>query len=145
LSFASHTTRLEIEWAHCDPAGIVWNPRFFEFFDIGTWMLFQQVIGVPRHKLARHLGIFSIPLVEAGANFIAPLRFGDSAELVSTITEFRRASFLIQHRIFNKGKLSVDGLETRVWAIHHPDDPQRMKAAPIPADIIEKFRAKASG
>jgi 4-hydroxybenzoyl-CoA thioesterase len=28
-----------IEWGHCDPAGIVFNSRFFEFFDWGTWTL----------------------------------------------------------------------------------------------------------
>jgi 4-hydroxybenzoyl-CoA thioesterase len=37
--------RFIIEWGHCDPAGIVFNSRFFEFFDWGTWMLFEGALG----------------------------------------------------------------------------------------------------
>ena len=48
MPYAKNTLPLSIEWAHCDPAGIVWNPRFFEFFDTGAWMLFQTVLGIPR-------------------------------------------------------------------------------------------------
>ena len=140
MSYASNTIPFEVEWGQCDPARIVWNPRFFELFDRGTWMLFQEVLGVPRQNLAKHLGILSIPLVEAGAQFFAPLAFGDSAELISTITEFRRASFIVSHKIFKGGKLAVDGSETRVWAGHHPDDPSRMRATGIPSEIIDRFR-----
>jgi 4-hydroxybenzoyl-CoA thioesterase len=143
LPFASNRLAIEVEWGQCDPARIVWNPRFFELFDNGTWMLFQKVIGVPRQNLAKHLGIFSFPLVEAGASFHAPLRFGDSAELISTVTEFKRSSFFLSHRILKDGKLCVDGKETRVWAGTHPDDPERMRAIPIPNDLIERFRATA--
>ena len=116
LSFRSNRIEFEVEWGDCDPAKIVWNPRFFELFDRGTWALFQTVLGVPRQNLATHFGIASIPLVEAGAQFMVPLKFGDAAELVSRPTYFRRASFAISHQIFKSGKLAVDGLETRVWA-----------------------------
>ena len=37
--------QFRIEWAHCDPAGIVFNSRFFEFFDWGTWTLFEKALG----------------------------------------------------------------------------------------------------
>ncbi len=40
MSYARNVLPLSIEWAHCDPAGIIWNPRVFEFFDTGTWTLF---------------------------------------------------------------------------------------------------------
>ena len=47
---ASFTFRrqLTVEWGHCDPAGIVFNSRFFEMFDISTWMLFEAALGVKR-------------------------------------------------------------------------------------------------
>ena len=44
--------RFTIEWGHCDPAGIVFNSRFFEFFDWGTWMLFEAALGVKPSDLA---------------------------------------------------------------------------------------------
>ncbi len=35
-----------IEWGHCDPAGIVFHSRFFEFFDWSAWLLFAAALGV---------------------------------------------------------------------------------------------------
>src|SRR5215831_11411456 len=35
--------QIAIAWAHCDPAGIVFNGRFFEFFDHSTWLMFEEV------------------------------------------------------------------------------------------------------
>ena len=117
--------------------------RFFELFDRGTWALFQTCSASRARSFARHFGIASIPLVEAGAQFMVPLKFGDAAELVSRPTYFRRSSFAVSHQIFKGEKLAVDGLETRVWAGVHPDDPARMRAATIPSDVIEQFRALA--
>ena len=88
-----------IEWGHCDPAGIVFNSRFFEFFDWGTWMLFEAALGVKPPDLAGAFGIIGIPLVDAGARFIAPARFGDVVELTSQVSEFRRSSFDVEHQL----------------------------------------------
>ena len=67
--------RFTIEWGHCDPAGIVFNSRFFEFFDWGTWILFEAALGVKPSELAAAFGIAGLPLVDAGARFLAPARF----------------------------------------------------------------------
>src|SRR5260370_39526999 len=69
--------RFTIEWGHCDPAGIVFNSRFFEFFDWGTWLLFEAALGVKPSDLSAAFGIVGLPLVDAGARFLAPARFGD--------------------------------------------------------------------
>ena len=76
-----HRRQFMIEWGHCDPAGIVFNSRFFEFFDWGTWTLFEAALGVKPHELGPTYGIMGIPLVDAGARFLAPARFGDVVEL----------------------------------------------------------------
>lgn len=39
----------------------------------------------------------------------------------------------------NHRGLVVEGVETRVWAMPHPDDPERIKACPIPEDVIARF------
>ena len=44
--------QLTVEWSHCDPAGIVFNSRFFEYFDWGTWTLFEIALGVRPPDLA---------------------------------------------------------------------------------------------
>jgi 4-hydroxybenzoyl-CoA thioesterase len=130
---------LRIAWGDCDPAGIVFNPRFFEFFDASTWGLFEAALGVSQHDFAAAYGIVGIALVDARGNFMKPVAFGDTVEIVSRVAEFRRASFDVEHRLINKGDVSVEGRETRVWAVRRADDPHAIATAPIPADVIAKF------
>ena len=60
-------------------------------------------------------------------------------EIASRVAEFRRSSFDVTHRITIDGELAVDGGETRVWAARSADDPERISAAAIPAEVIAKF------
>jgi 4-hydroxybenzoyl-CoA thioesterase len=129
-----------IEWSHCDPAGIAFNSRFFEFFDWGTWLLFETALGTKPPDLAAAFGIVGLPLVDASARFLAPARFGDVVELTSQVSEFRRSSFDVQHRMTIRGEVAVEGQETRVWAARDAGNPARIKAQPIPADVIARFR-----
>ena len=132
--------QLTVEWSHCDPAGIVFNSRFFEYFDWGTWTLFEAALGVKPPDLAGAFGIVGLPLVDAGARFIAPARFGDVVEVTSQVSEFRRSSFDVDHKLMVRGELAVEGRETRVWAVRDPANPGQIKAQPIPADVIARFR-----
>lgn len=129
-----------VEWSQCDPAGLVFNSRFFEFFDWGTWMLFEAALGVRPPDLAGAFGIVGLPLVDASARFIAPAWFGDVVELTSQVSEFRRSSFDVEHRMTVRGALAVEGLETRVWAARDASNPSQIKARPIPADVIARFQ-----
>lgn len=133
-----HRRTLTIEWGHCDPAGIVFNPRFFEMFDQNTWALFANALGVKPHEFAKTFGILGIPLVDAGADFKKPARFGDTVEIASRVSEFRRSSFDVEHRITVGGELAVEGKETRVWAARD-EATQKMRAVAIPADVIARF------
>jgi len=95
---------------------------------------------VKPHELASVFGIMGIPLVGSGARFIAPARFGDDIDLTSQVTEFRRSSFDVEHRLLVRGAVAVEGRETRVWAARDPADPDKMKSRPIPAEIIARFQ-----
>jgi 4-hydroxybenzoyl-CoA thioesterase len=131
--------QLAIEWGQCDPAGIVFNSRYFEFFDTSTWMLFNAALGVKPHELGATFGIIGIPLVDARANFLKPAKFGDVIELASRVSEFRRSSFDVEHKITIGGELAVEGGETRVWAARAKDNPEKIGATAIPPEIIAKF------
>jgi 4-hydroxybenzoyl-CoA thioesterase len=131
--------RLTIEWGHCDPAGIVFNPRFFEFFDASSWLLFETALGVKAQELAATFDIVGIALVDASANFLKPVKFGDAVEIVSRVSEFRRTSFEVEHRLSVNCALAVEGSESRVWAVRDPSDPDKIKTAPIPAEVISRF------
>jgi 4-hydroxybenzoyl-CoA thioesterase len=140
MTYLVNRTELTVEWGHCDPAGIVFNSRFFEYFDIGTWLLFEVALGIRRSEIAAAFGIIGYPTVDAKARFIAPVKFGDRIEIASTVKEFRRSSFDVEHRISNHGQVAVEGQETRVWVGQGGDNPSQLKSQPIPADVIERFR-----
>jgi len=131
---------ITVEWGDCDPAGIMFNSRFFEYFDICAWALFQAALGVKPSDLAPTFGIMGIPLVDARARFVVPVKFGDTVEILSNVSEFRRSSFDIQHRLLRDGTLAVEGRETRVWAARDKDDPTKLKSQPIPAEVIARFK-----
>jgi len=129
-----------IEWGHCDPAGIVFNPRFFEWFDFCTAGLFA-LVGLPKPQMLKRYGIVGIPLVETRAKFNSPAKFGDTVTIESRITGFKRSSFEVEHRLINGGALAVEGNETRVWVGRDPQDPARIKSEPIPQEVIALFVA----
>ena len=129
---------IHIEFGDCDPAGIVYSPRYFAFFDAATFALFERA-GIPKRTLIKDYGIVGTPLVDARARFMLPSSYGDEVVVESAVVEWRRSSFEISHKLFRGETLAVEGTETRVWAAPHPDDPKRIKALPIPAEVIARF------
>jgi 4-hydroxybenzoyl-CoA thioesterase len=136
-----YNRQFTVRWGDCDPAGIVFSSRFFEYFDWNSWLMFEAALGVRPRDLARTFGILGMPLVDAKARFLKPAKFNDVADIASEVSEFRRSSFEVRHRISINGQLAVEGSETRVWTGQDPDDPAKMKGVPIPADVIARFRA----
>ena len=39
----SNALTVKVRWSEADPAGIVFYPRFFEWFDLGTEALFDSL------------------------------------------------------------------------------------------------------
>ncbi|HEX4810615.1 MAG TPA: acyl-CoA thioesterase [Bryobacteraceae bacterium] len=133
-----YTRKVQIEFGDCDPAGIVYFPRYFVWFDNNTVGLFAAA-GISLRQMLISEEIVGIPMVDARAKFYLPCTFGDEVTIETTIREFRRSSFDVYHRLFNRGELSAEGFETRVWAGSHPDQPGRLKSRPFPADLIARF------
>jgi 4-hydroxybenzoyl-CoA thioesterase len=129
-----------IEWGDCDPARIVFNPRYFEWFDACTAHVFAAA-GFPKAALFEKYRFAGWPLVETRAKFLKRSRFGETVIIESSVVEFRRSSFDVQHKLFNAGDLAVDAFETRVWTVRHPDDPERLKGEPVPQDVIARLSA----
>ena len=86
--------------------------------------------------------IIGIPLVDLRASFMVPSRFSDTVVVESEVTEWRRSSFSVRHRLFNKGVLAVECFEVRVWAAVSEADPERIESKPVPRGVIEMFSAE---
>ena len=129
---------VRIEWGDCDPAGIVYYPRYFAFFDASTSALLERALGMTKHHYLKAYDFSGHPLVSTRARFLIPTRFGDDVRIDTTVVKFHRSSFDIQHRLHKNGALAVEGFETRVWV---QGDPAKgtMKGAPIPQAVIERL------
>jgi len=133
---------VHIEWGDCDAAGIVFYPRYFELFDAPNHYLFEAA-GWKKAHLRREFDMVGFPLVDARARFIVPSTFGDDIFIESSIAEFKRSSFVVEHKVFKPGAegevLALEGFETRVWAGAHPTDPDKLKSRPIPDVVVKRL------
>ena len=73
----SNTRRVRIEWGDCDPAGIVFYPRYFEIFDASTSALFERALGMTKFEMFKTFEFAGYPLARTRARFIKPTRYGD--------------------------------------------------------------------
>ena len=127
---------IEIEFGDCDPAGIVYYPNYFRMFDASTAYLFEAALGLKKIAWIKRFDIVGIPVVDTGATFSKPSRFGDVVTIETTATEIKRTSLVIGHRLFNDGELAIEAREVRVWAGVDLDNPGRIKSRPIPQEVI---------
>src|SRR5207253_10232913 len=118
----------------------IYYPRYFAYFDNCTAALFEAA-GLPKHKMLKAYGIVGIPMVDTRARFLAPSHFGDDVIVESSITEWRRSSFDVQHKLFRREVLSVECSETRVWAVRSTADPDAIEGQAVPQDVIARFGA----
>jgi 4-hydroxybenzoyl-CoA thioesterase len=130
---------VRIEWGDCDPAGIVWYPRYFGMFDAATASLFEKAGWLKPVMLARFDAV-GFPMVDTRAQFHIPSKYGEDIIIESQIAAWRRSSFDVAHRVFKGDKLAIEASEIRVWVGKHPDDPTAIKSRPIPEEVIVSFR-----
>ena len=127
-----------IEWGDCDPAGIVYYPRYFVMFDNATVALFAAA-GLKKHEMVKTYDMVGYPMVDTGAKFIVPSKWGETITIESHISRWKRSSFDIKHRVLKGDAVAIEAWETRVWVGRHPDDPERIKSQPIPEEVKARF------
>jgi 4-hydroxybenzoyl-CoA thioesterase len=135
----SNERLIRVQWGDCDPAGIVFYPRYFEWIDASTILLFEKATGLTKIKMRENYGGAGLALLEARAVFKAASQYGDDIRIETRVTEFRRTVFLVQHRITRAdGALAVEGFETRLWTVRDAGT-GRIRSGEMPADIIAAF------
>lgn len=124
---------IRVEWGHCDPAQIVYNPNFFDWMEHGLSRLFEAGGFGFGELIDRQPELRGTPLVRSEANFVAPARLGDVITLSSTVSRWGGSSFDVTHE-FRCGDVKlVSAVQTRVWA--GADEAGALKALPIPEDV----------
>jgi 4-hydroxybenzoyl-CoA thioesterase len=137
----TNSRTVRIEWGDCDPAGIVFYPNYFAMFDHSSVLLLEAALGMDKHALYKTYDFHGYPVVETRARFLTPTRYCDDVEIETTVTEVRRSSFHLQHRLTKAGALAVEGFESRVWVVRDAGRPGRFKPQAIPAEVVAKLTA----
>jgi 4-hydroxybenzoyl-CoA thioesterase len=132
--------QIHVEFGDCDPGGIVYYPRYFEYCDACTVALFARA-GVPMPEALKTYGFAGIPLVDAHARYFIPSQFGDTIVIESTVSEWGRSSFSVHHKVLKGEALAAEVFEKRVWVARTSDEPVRFAGQPIPQEVKDRFCA----
>lgn len=128
----SHQIKIAVAWGDCDPAQIVFYPRYFEWFDHATHQLLES-IGMSHQQMAKRWNAVGLSLVDAQATFHRPASYGDRLQVSSQLSAIGRSSLTVSHIIRRGSDQLVTGQEVRVWIKR--DTQGVLKSAPIPAEV----------
>ncbi len=79
----------KIMFKHCDPAGIVFYPRYFEIINDVVETFFADGLGIPFDKLLAEAGV---PTATTSATFHAPSYHGDHLVITLKVTRLGQTS-----------------------------------------------------
>jgi 4-hydroxybenzoyl-CoA thioesterase len=130
--------KIQIEFGDCDPGGIVYFPRYFEYCDACTNALFERA-GLPKRQMLETYGIAGIPLVEAQARFLVPSQFGEAIIVESRVSKWGRSSFSVHHKLLKGDVLAVEVVEKRVWVAQLAGRSIRYQGQTIPQEVKARF------
>lgn len=132
------TIERKIRFSHCDPAGIVYFPNFFDMINAAVEDWFGDAIGLPFQTmhLERRVGF---PIVDTRCQFVKPCHLGDILAIELSIARLGRSSieFAIRGRVAAEEKfhashkVAMVSLDT-FRSIAIPDD-LRARMAPYVA------------
>lgn len=125
---------IQIEFNHCDPAGIVFYPRYFEMTNSVVENFFAEVLRYPfaRIHIEEHFGV---PTVRIETDFHAPSRLGDQVVFELEIVRLGRSSVTFLIRALAGEELRLEARLTLVWIT--PDG----RSAPWPEVIRARMTA----
>ncbi len=83
-----HRRNVQIQWGDCDPANIVYYPRYFAMFDDSTSIMFEAA-GFSKQDIVHKYGLVGIPMVDTRAKFHIASTHGDWITIESRIESFR--------------------------------------------------------
>ncbi|MCC6746896.1 MAG: acyl-CoA thioesterase [Deltaproteobacteria bacterium] len=100
------TSLAKVRFSEVDRAGIVYFPRFLNYFHVAFEDFFDQYLGTPYADVITQEG-FAFPAVRTEVDFKKPLRFGELMEIEVAIEEIGRKSCRFRYTLRVKGDEEV--------------------------------------
>ena len=136
----SYVTTRTVRFSHCDPAGIIFYPRYFDLVHEAKEDWFRDALDWP---FAQMLGRMQqgFPIVRLEADFRGPSRMGEELTIELSVPEMGSTSLHLHYRVTCEGEPRLDA---RTVVVHV--DIRTGKPVPIGEDLrrrIERFRGAA--
>jgi 4-hydroxybenzoyl-CoA thioesterase len=124
-----------VRFADCDPAGMVFYPRYFEMFNdlVEDWCREELDFSFPELHSKRGWGL---PTVHIEADFPAPSFLGEILAATISVRDVGTSSIALS--ITLTGPDGVDRVQGRVVLVLM--DLQKKRAIPIPEEIRARIR-----
>ncbi|CAH1648627.1 MAG: acyl-CoA thioesterase [Chelatococcus sp.] len=122
-------TRVAIRFSHCDPAGIVYTPVYFDLFNgvIEDW--FADALQLPYRLFIRDRRI-GLGYAHAACDFFQPSEMGDALDVAVVVAEMGRSSYRLTLHAMKNGREAVRGHFVTVTT-----GMDARKPCPIPDDL----------
>lgn len=128
------THRLRVRWSECDPQGIVFNPHYMMYADVG-FTEYTRAIGVPYPAGLVEDGVDNF-MIAAQITYRASARFDDELDIAVRTAYFGTTSFRMAFEIRRAGTVLAQAEATYVIA-----DLTSRTPRPIPASLRAKVLA----
>jgi 4-hydroxybenzoyl-CoA thioesterase len=89
----------------------------------------------PRRDQPQTTRITGPPPPETHTPTMRHYNYRERPQIYTSVIEWREKVLIHKHVVMRGDTVLCEGLETRAFCIRHPDDPDRIKAIPVPADI----------
>ncbi len=106
-----HQLAQPVTFGDCDPAGIVFYPNYFAWFDRAFHDWLRRFGG--HANLCQALGAVGIGLMEVNARFRAPARDGQLLDIELSIAKWERKALSLDYEVRVDGRVAVVGHEVR--------------------------------
>ncbi len=133
--------KIQVEWGDCDPAKIVFYPRYFAWVDAAGHHMLAGV-GLNHDILKDKYNVRGLLLGKVAMSFNSPGFYGDTLEISTRIVKIGGASFELAHEIRRGDMLLLTGQEVRIWAVDSPNHPSGLAARPIPDEVRQIFQGQ---
>ena len=126
-----------VMFQHCDPAGIVFYPRYFEMLNatVETWF---EALGFPFATLLGPMGV-GVPTAATEATFHAPSRLGERLCFTLTVERVGRTSLGLAIAADCDGERRLSATATIVCVAAATGRPAQWPA-PLRAALVEEGR-----
>ena len=119
----------EITFRQCDPAGIVFYPRYFEMMNDAIERFFSDIVAWPYRQMHR-TDRRGVPAVSANMEFMMPARLGDRLDWHLSVDRLGKSSATFRHLAYLTETAVVSGCTTVVHT-----DLDRMKSLPWTPEV----------